>query len=215
VKKLFLENVGFKIASVLLSIFLWVFVTSRGLSEMSLDIPLEFKNAPAGLELVSQSAKVVSLNIKGQERLVKDIRSSDIRVYIDLNKAKKGEGVYYLNKDNIKQPHMVNVINITPSYVKVLLDETITKTVPVRPVVIGTPESGFYVKSIDVIPKTVVIEGVRSELKKMYNLKTEPIDITGVNETFSHNVKLDMTGVNMRTKSDEVKIKIIIAGGRK
>lgn len=214
-KKLYLENIGLKIASVLLSIFLWVFVTSRGLSEMSLDIPLEFKNIPAGLELVSQSAKAVSLNIKGQERLIKDIRSSDIRVYIDLNKAKKGEGVYYLNKDNIKQPHMVNVINITPSYVKVLLDETITKTVPVKPVVIGTPESGFYVKSIDVIPKTVVIEGVRSELKKMYNLKTDPIDITGVSETFSHNVKLDMTGVNMRTKSDEVKIKIIIAGGKK
>ena len=48
-KKLFLENIGLKIASVLLSIFLWVFVTSRGLSEMSLDIPLEFKNVPAGL----------------------------------------------------------------------------------------------------------------------------------------------------------------------
>ena len=214
-KKIFLENLGLKIASILLSIFLWVFVTSRGLSEMSLDIPLEFKNVPAGLELVHQSTKVVSLSIKGQERFIKDIRSPDIRVYVDLGKAKKGEGVYYLNRDNVKHPHIVNVINITPSYVKVQLDETITKTVPVRPVVIGTPESGFYVKSIEVIPKTVVIEGVRSELKKIYNLKTEPIDVTRFNETFSYNVKLDMTSVNVRTKKDEVNIRVIIAGGKK
>jgi len=215
VKKIFLENLGLKVASILLSIFLWIFVTSRGLSEISLDIPLEFKNVPAGLELVHQSAKVVSLSIKGQERLIEDIRSADIRVYVDLGKAKKGEGVYYLNKDNVKHPHIVNVINITPSYVKVLLDETVTKTVLVKPVAIGTPESGFYVKAIEVIPKTVVIEGVRSEVKKIYNLKTEPIDITGFNETFSHKVKLDISGVNVRTKTDEVKIRVIIAGGKK
>ena len=62
-KKLFFENLGLKIASVLLAIVMWIFVTSRGQSEMSIDVPLEFKNIPAGIELVSYNVKTVSLNI--------------------------------------------------------------------------------------------------------------------------------------------------------
>ena len=39
-KKHFFENLGFKIVSVLLAVMLWFFVTSRGQSEMSIDVPL-------------------------------------------------------------------------------------------------------------------------------------------------------------------------------
>lgn len=214
-KKLLFENLGLKIVAVLLSIVLWFFVTSRGQSEMAMDVPLEFKNIPAGVEMVNQDVKVVSLNIKGQERLIKNIRPSDIRVYIDLSKAKKGEGIYYINKDNIKLPHAITVTNIIPSYVKVIIEETMTKTVKVRPVVVGSPENGFYVKSIEAVPQVVIIEGVRSELKKVNSIKTEPLDITGLNETFTQDLKLDITSMNIRTKTNDVKVKAVIVRGRK
>ncbi|MBI5188895.1 MAG: hypothetical protein HZA07_07540 [Nitrospirae bacterium] len=215
IKKLFLENLGLKIAAVLLSLVLWIFVTSRGQSEITIDIPPEFKNIPTGLEMVNHSVKVISLNIKGQERLIKNIKLSDIRVYIDLSKAKKGEGIYYINKDNIKLPYAITVTNITPSYVKVITEETMTKTVKVRPVIIGTPERGFYVKSVDVTPQTVVIDGIRSEVRKVNSIKTEPLDITGLNETFTQDLKLDITSMNIRIKTNDVKVKAVIVGIRK
>ncbi len=46
-RKFFLENLGLKTAAVLLSMVLWIFVTSRGQSEISIDVPLEFKNIPS------------------------------------------------------------------------------------------------------------------------------------------------------------------------
>lgn len=214
-RRLFLDNLGLKIAAVVLSIVLWIFVTSRGQSEISIDIPLEFKDIPPGREMVSSSAKVVSLNIKGQERLVKNIKPSDVRVYIDLSKAKKGEGIYYINKDNIKLPQPVTITNITPSNVKVITEETVTKTVKVRPVIVGTPERGFYVKSIDVVPETVLIEGRISEVRKVNIIKTEPLDITEFNEAFTQDLKLDITGMNIRTRADHVNVKVVITGRRR
>ena len=104
IRKLFLDNLGLKVLAVLLSIALWVFATSHGLSEVSLDVPLELKNIPSGLELVSHSAKVVSLSIRGQERLIRNIRPSDIRVSVDMSKAKKGESTYPINKKTIRLP---------------------------------------------------------------------------------------------------------------
>ena len=209
-KKIFLENLGLKIAAVLLSIVLWLFVTSRGQSEISIDVALEFKNIPSGLEMVNHSMKTISLSIKGQERLIKNIKPSDIMVSVDLSKARKGEGIYYINREDIKLPHAITVTNINPSSVKVMTEETVSKTVKVSPVITGEPERGFYIKSVDVVPQYVVIEGTRSEIIKVGNIKTEPLDITGFNESFSQDLKLDLTGRNIRSKINNVIVKVVI-----
>lgn len=214
-RKFFLENLGLKIAAVLLSIILWVFATSRGQSEISIDVPIQFKNIPSGFEMVNHSVKGVSLNIKGQERLIKNIKPSDIGVYVDLSNAKKGESVYYIDRDDIKLPPAITITNISPSNIKVSIEETIRKTVKVRPVIIGTPETGYYVKSIDTMPQTVVIEGIRSEVGKVNKIKTEPLDITGINETLTQNLKLDLKGMNIRTKTNDVEVKVVIRAERK
>lgn len=205
------KNLGLKITAILLSVLLWIFATSRGLSEIALDVPLEFKNIPAGLELMYYDVKSVSLNIKSQERLIRTIRPTDIRVWIDLTKAKKGEGIYAINTNNISLPLTVTVKNITPSSVKVLLEESVSRTVRVKPIVVGIPERGYYVKSISVVPQTVDIEGASSKIRKVDTVKTEPLDITGRSETLTKDLKLDVSGMNIRTRVDEVMVKVVIA----
>ncbi len=212
-KKFFFENIGLKIAAVLLSIALWVFVTSRGQSEMSVDVPLEFQNIPAGLEIVNHSVKTVSLTIKGQDRFIKNIKPADIRVSVDLGKARKGEDTFFIHGEDVKLPHAVTVTSIDPSSVKVLLEETITKTVKVVPLITGAPERGYYVKSVDVTPQTVIIEGTRSEIARIKNIRTEPLDITGLNETFTEDLKLDLTGKNVRSRINDITVKVVIGGG--
>lgn len=214
-RKFFLDNIGLKIAAVLLSVALWFFATSRGQSEISIDVPLVFRNMPSGIEMVNNNIKTISLNIKGQERLIKNIKLSDIVIYIDLSKAKKGKSIYYITRDNIKLPHSLTVLNINPSSVKVTIEDTITKTVKVMPVIIGEPEKGYYVKSVEVAPEIVVIEGVSSEVRRFNTIKTESLDITGSNETFTQELKLDLTGKNIRTKINDIKVKVVIGGKRK
>lgn len=214
-RKLFLENIGLKIAAVLLSIVLWVFVTSRGQSELSVDVPLEFKNIPQGLEVVNHSVKTITLTIRGQERFIKNIRPSDMRVPVDLGKAKKGESVYYIHRDDIVLPHAITVTNIIPSNIKVTVEETVAKTVKVIALITGEPERGYYVKSVDVKPKTTEIEGIRPEIARIKNIKTEPLDITGLNETFTDDLKLDLPGRNIRSTIGEVSVRVVIgARGR-
>lgn len=214
-RKYFIENLGLKIAAVLLSVALWFFATSRGQSEISIDVPLVFRNIPSGLEMIDNNIKTISLNIKGQERPIKNIKLSDIGVYIDLSKAKKGKSIYYVTRDNIKLPHGITVLNINPSSVKVIIEDTITKTVKVRPVIIGEPEKGYYVKSVEVAPQIVVIEGIRSQVRKFNTIKTESLDITGSNETSTQELKLDLTGKNIRTKINVIEVKVVIGGKRK
>ena len=214
-RKLLFENFGLKITAILLSVLLWLFASSRGLSEIALDVPLELKDIPPGIELINHSIKVVGVNIKGQEGIIRTIRPSDIRAFVDLSKARKGESIYSINKNNIKLPPGVTVTNITPSSVRVSLEESVTKTVQVRPVIIGTPGSGFYVKSLSIFPENVVIEGARSKVATVDTMKTEPLDITGIKETVTRDLEVETTGTNIRTKTKDVTVKIVIARGRK
>ena len=210
-KKLLTENIGLKISAVLISVFLWFFVTSRGQSEIAFDVPLEFKNIPADIGIVNASVKTVSVTVRGHERPMKNLKVSDVRVYVDLSKANKGTEVFYINKDDIKLPYALSVMNISPSTVKVKLDETISRTFPVNPVLTGEPRKGYFVSSIRVEPKSVVIKGLKSDVLRLHILKTEPVYIADSIGTMSQEVNIDTGGVNVTSDTETVKVTINIS----
>ena len=85
-----LENFGLKVTAVVMAIILWFFVISKGQSEISIDVPMELKNIPQGLESIKQGVKSVNVSLKGQDRILRNMKPSDVRVHVDLSKAKKG-----------------------------------------------------------------------------------------------------------------------------
>lgn len=216
-KNLITNNLGLKISALLISVLLWFFVTSRGQSEMSMEIPIEFKNIPIGLGIVSSSHKTASVNIRGQERLMKNVKSTDIRLSVDLGKAKKGDGslTIYVNKDDIKLPHTMSVTSVSPSSLKVRIDETVTKVVPITPALTGSPEKGFEVRSVEVNPSSVTVRGLKTEVRKISDLRTEALDITGLKETTSQNLEIDTLGANINLDINSARVKVIIAGRKK
>ena len=211
-KKLLFENLGLKISAVLIAVLLWLFVTSRGQSEMSLEIPVEFKDVPVGLGIASTSAKMVNVTIKGQERVMKNVRPTDVRVFIDLSKAKKGEGSFRISQYDIKLPYAMKVMNIEPTTLRVKLDETATKPVTVNPVITGIPGKGFYVKAIEVEPKSIVIQGLKTEVRKIGEIRTETMDISGIGETVTQELNVDASGANIKLEKDRVRVTVVIGG---
>src|SRR5208283_1285172 len=173
------SNPGIKILSVVLAISMWIFVTYRGQSEMAVDVPIGFKNVPQGLELLRESAKTVALNLRGQERLLKSLKPMDINVFVDLSNAKRGETTYYLDKSAVAVPGTVEILRVDPTSVRVVLDGSMKKTLPVKASIIGAPEKGFRIVSVDVKPSAVTVEGARTELERIAVLRTEAVDVSG------------------------------------
>lgn len=205
-----MDNLGFKILAVVLSVSIWFFVTYRGQSEMAMDVPIGFKNVPKGLELLRANVKTVSLTVRGHERLLKVLRPVDIGVVVDLSNAKRGEGLYYFDADNVVAPRTVEVLRVEPSSVKVTLDESVSKMVPVKASLLGLPEKGYRISSIEVRPSSVGVAGPRAELARVAFLRTEAVDITGLDENITQNVRLNTNGRNIRTRIPEVTLSITI-----
>jgi YbbR domain-containing protein len=209
------DNLGLKISAVLVSVLLWFFVTSRGQTEMSIQVPLEFKDVPVGLGIVNTSAKSVNITIKGQERIMRSIKPGDIRVFVDLAKARKGEGSFHVNNDDIKLPYAMAVMNVDPSIVRVKMEEAISKTVAVRPVLMGAPEKGYEIRAVEVVPRSMVIQGLRSEVRKVNEIKTEAMDISGIDVTTTQELNVDTGGANIKMDKERVAVTVVVTGGKK
>jgi len=207
-----LGNIGLKILSLVLAVSLWFFVTYRGQSEMILDAPIEFKNVPKGLELLRHNVKSVGLNIRGHERMLKSLRPMDVRVVIDMTEAKNGDNEFYFDKADIVIPRTIKVLRMDPTYVRVVLDESVTKVLPVKVPLVGTVERGYRIKTLSVNPQYVKVEGAKTEVQRIAVLRTEPVDVTGFDADISQNVRINTNGINIRTKTSEVTVKILIRG---
>lgn len=214
-RRFFQENLILKIAALALAVILWFFVTSKGQTEISLNVPIEYAKIIPGLEIARRGAETASIVIRGHESFLRNIRRGDVRVYVDVSRAKEGEDVFYIKKDDVRLPFAAEVTRIEPSTVRVLFEKTASKEVAVRPAVTGSPEKGYYVKAVEVRPDKLLVEGAKSEVRKIISLKTEPIDITGLTEDFVQEVGLDLSGRHIRTRTDKANVSIrIVRRGR-
>jgi len=90
-------------------------------------------------------------------------------------------------------------VSLTPSMVRVVVPITgaaLPKTVSVQPQLTGTPATGFAVARVVADPVVVQISGPAEATGAVTEVKTEPVDIRGIDKTFVKEVALlPVTGI--------------------
>ncbi|MBF0568839.1 MAG: YbbR-like domain-containing protein [Nitrospirae bacterium] len=210
-KKFFTENTDLKLITLVLSLILWFIVTLKGQSEVIMELPVEYKNIPKGVEITKTSARFVNVSIKGQERIVKNLLPKDINVFVDLSKVKRGETMFYFTKDNVKLPPSVTLAKINPSNITVHTEEVFTMSLPIKPITKGEPKKGFAISDVTSIPEEITVEGSRKALNKLEYIETEPVDVKDAAAAFEKTVRLVLKDKTLTYQNNAVKVKITIA----
>ena len=210
IKKFFTENLWLKTSSLILAITLWVFVTSRGQSEISIVVPVGFKNIPKDLVIMKQEPKFVTLRIEGYERLLRRLNPGNVHIFLDLSKAVEKDNIIDVTGEDVSMPTAIRVTGIEPSAVKLNMEKRMEKTVSVELALSGEPQKGFAVSQTMVSPKEIMTDGPRSVLRRFNSLKTEPLDITNASETIMDTIKIDKGGRDINVSPEEVTVKVVI-----
>lgn len=206
----FKKDIFLKIASLFIAIVLWFFVVIKGQTEITMSVPLELKYIPRGLGVESKSIAQVTVSVKGFEQIIKNLKPYDVKVSVDLSKAKKGMNVIYLSSKDVILPSSLTLTSIEPSSVKVRLDEIRVKKVSVVPEIIGEPEKGYIIETIRIEPSTVEIEGLRSQIEKLRYIKTEPLPLDNIKEDMTFTALLEPPAGYVRINPESVKVKVLL-----
>jgi YbbR domain-containing protein len=208
-RRIFLENWPIKLASLLLAVSLWFYVTSKGKTEMSLTVPLELRNIPQGMAVVGDVPGTVEARFQGQERALREIAAGKkVTGAVDLSLAKEGDNVIRISPDDIRKPSGVLVTHLSPYEITVKLDRLVRKTIRLRPVLTGTPAGGYRLGNVSVSPPRITLEGPLGSVGALTALQTMPIDIAGMKESVTVEPRIDYRGKPFKVIEQDIHIHI-------
>ena len=167
--------------SVLAAFLLWYVLSAQRTREISVRgvrAQLTLVNIPSNLVLVSGVPDTVSVQLRGPLSRALDPRAP-LEVLLDLSNARPGTNSYPINASDIPLPPEVEVVSVEPAAISLELERRQTLSVALRPVVEGTPATGFVLASVRVMPEQVAIQGPESRLDGVDFVETTPISVEG------------------------------------
>jgi YbbR domain-containing protein len=214
-RHLFTNNWFIKLASLLIAFLLWLAVASETSSEVVLQVPLEYRNIPPELEVAGETTNTVQVRLRGSANAIKEVSAQSVATTIDLGGARIGERILPLTAQNVSAPFGVDVVMVSPSQVRVNLERTLSRRLPVTPVIDGAPAPGYEVFEVRVYPEEVEVYGPESRVAVMKSVPTIPVRIAGEQNDLRELVELDTGESMVRAKdSSPVEVQVHIRPGK-
>ncbi len=208
------NNIGLKAISLLLALLLWLQVAGQQTVQRTLSLPVEFVNMAPEVEISNDYVRRVDVVLSSRQG-TSNFEDGSLTVRIDLRGSIPGaEKSYPLTADNISgRPSGVEVVSISPTSIRLLLENTVRKSIAVVPELVGEPAEGFQVTKVQA-PRVTII-GPQSRVQEVSEAQTEPIGITGLSSTLVTNVAVDIGEVALRMEPVSVDIIVTIEEERR
>ena len=78
-------NWHLKLISLVLATMLWMMVATEASSELAMEVPLEYRNIPARMEITGDTTNSVQVRLRGSPNVVRDISPKNVSTTIDLS----------------------------------------------------------------------------------------------------------------------------------
>jgi YbbR domain-containing protein len=190
-KDVLLQHWGIKLTSIFLAFLLWLAVRGEPPAERVITVPLEII-LPADMQITGERPGTVDVTLRGSAGSMW-FGQPFPSCRIDLGQAEEGEHEFPLMPADVRVPRTagLEVVSVRPARVKLILEKTISKAVPIR-VIRGDPPLDLEVYSVTVEPPETTITGPRSRLQQIRELPTENISLSGQRESIRTYAHLDM-----------------------
>lgn len=200
--KSFRNNLLLKILAVLIAVVSWTYimvqenparekiVTHVGvqIENVSLLQDKKFVLADNINELLSDAN--ISISVKQQEFLL--VNSENVTALIDLSQVNQ------VGEVELKVSAVTtygSVVSVTPSKIKVTIEDYVSKTVPVRLIQTGKKNTNYYYSDPNIMPSSVTVSGARSKVESVSSAVAN-IDYTGIARSFNQSVNLTLQDSN-------------------
>lgn len=187
-----------KSISLILVFLLWGFIAGQQRAEMWLTVPLEYRNMPANTEIAGELVNKVDVGIRGPRGIISGITTDQVRAHVDLSQATRGSNYIRLTAENIRLPLGTEITKLTPSSVRIRLENVKTRNVQVKAQLLGKLPKPLRLKSIWVEPPFVTLQGPEGTLAKVREILTDPVDLSSLKESMKISLGLEITPPQLR-----------------
>ncbi len=153
----------------------WMGLQSGGVSSMSVTVPLELQDLPAGTELVALEPERVRVQVRGAERVLDGVDLAAVRVRADLGGVGPGNHDLPIPLASVELPAGVEAQSLDPPRVRFRLEKVEVRELPVVPI-IRRDGRRWASRRLSALPPVVRVEGASSRLAGLEAIQTETIE---------------------------------------
>jgi YbbR domain-containing protein len=179
------DNLLYKVVALLIACVLWAAAQGVTDAEQSFDIPVQVENVPPDLVVVEESAHEINLRVIGSRAALRQVAKNLQHYPVSLDGAKAGEARLAVSREQITMPRGARIAARSPSTLVYTLEAVASKTVPVRPDLVGELPAGLRLAKVSVEPREVTLAGARSALRNLREVMTDRVDLTALRESIT------------------------------
>jgi YbbR domain-containing protein len=157
----------------------------------SVPVVVDRGSPPNGIEVGETTVSPTEVTVTGPASIVNTVVAARATVVIQPDGFTIDQDVPLTPIDQLGNPVSPAKVEPTTAHVKIpVFSDRSSKTVPISPVITGTPAGGFELASVTVEPPTVTVEGNADQLVNVVSIATEPIPLTGLSSKTTREVAL-------------------------
>jgi YbbR domain-containing protein len=154
-------------------------------------VVIERGEVPDNLEVGTETATPSTVTVRGPKTIIDQVAAARADVVIQPSGIDVDEDVALVPVDAVGNARSPADVSPTTARISIrVFSEPETRTLPVSPVVTGTPAAGFEIDAITVNPSTVFVEGDADPLASLARVDTEPVSVSGLSETRTFETEL-------------------------
>jgi len=174
--------IALALVSLIAATALWVAVTDtenpRNAYDYGGGLVVNAINVPPGLAIAGMSDNVVFVRVSATEQAFSELTTANFVAEVNMSgerqpTSNKAVTVHVVGRND------VDIIEVSPSSVQVLLDEEVAKQVPVQVNRLGATPQGVIVSSIEANPTTVTVTGAASLIERVESAAAD-VNLTGL-----------------------------------
>jgi hypothetical protein len=180
--RVFAENPWFKVLSIAIAVGLFFVVREDKGKEVDIEVPVALANLPDNHVFIGEIPRALRVRVRDRwSRLARALEQRANPYSVDL-RGFPDDTTYVFDRDRLAQLLGVTVLSIQsvyPSDFVVHLDDKVERTVPIKPIFVGTVPDGYDLpkEHIQITPREIKISGARNSVRQVEELATYPVEL--------------------------------------
>lgn len=208
--KFLVKNFWYKLLSVFLAVILWGIIQGEQVYEVNREIRVSIV-VPEGYAVRGDNVRIKSAIVRGPRVWMLEAPEF-FEAELEIPPGKVGTHKIRVGREKIQNWNERLQLVVHDPFIEVFVDRKIERTVPVKEVLQGTPADGYLIEKIHIDPMVVVLTGVRTDVLRVRQVVTEPIDISGLQGSRTIEARLippsDMLVSDMSVDRAKVHLKV-------
>jgi YbbR domain-containing protein len=183
-------------------------------------ITIEIVGQDPGLVITNTYTKQIEVELRAPQSVWRQLiaEKNSVRAVVDISNLSVGNHDVQIQVQVSFQP--VRILSTSLSFIDLVLEPLVTRTLPVEMNIIGTPAIGYQAQQVQLSSTEVVVSGPESIFSRVKKVSAS-VDISGTRQNVESEVNLQaldennlvIEGLNLAPATVQVTVPVIQQGG--